>query len=117
MKYLILGRIGQLGLAFCKYLISKGKEFLALSEQECDISDLKTVLKVFESYRPDVVINCAAYNYVDKAEFKFFNAYGVNALGVSKINLTVILLPILQITFLMEQKRMVFIQKKICQIL
>ncbi len=85
MKYLILGKNGQLGLAFCKYLDSRGKEFLALSKQECDISDLKTVLEVFESYRPDVVINCAAYNYVDKAEFEFFNAYRVNAFCVRNL--------------------------------
>ena len=86
MKYLILGKNGQLGLAFCKYLDSKGKEFLALSKQECDISDLKTVLEVFESYRPDIIINCAAYNYVDKAESEFFNAYRVNALGVRNLS-------------------------------
>ncbi len=85
MKYLIFGKNGQLGFAFCKYLDSKGKEFLALSKQECDICDLKAVLEVFESYRPNVVINCAAYNYVDKAESEFFNAYRVNAFGVRNL--------------------------------
>ena len=85
MKYLILGKNGQLGLTFCKYLDFKGKEFLALSREECDISDLKAVLEIFESYRPDIIINCAAYNYVDKAESDFFDAYRVNALGVRNL--------------------------------
>ncbi len=86
MRYLILGKDGQLGNAFVKKLKNQKKECLALSHKECDISDLNSVLKVFEEYRPDIVINCAAYNLVDKAETEFWNAYKTNALGVRNLS-------------------------------
>ena len=85
MKYLILGKNGQLGQAFLKHLESCGKEFLALSRKQCDVSNLEEVLEVFDSYKPDVVLNCAAYNYVDKAEADYWSAYKVNALGVRNL--------------------------------
>ncbi|WP_029522927.1 dTDP-4-dehydrorhamnose reductase [Persephonella sp. KM09-Lau-8] len=85
MKYLILGKNGQLGNAFVKYLANQKKNFSALSHEECDISDLNIVLKVLEDYKPDIVINCAAYNLVDKAESEYWNAYKTNALGVKNL--------------------------------
>jgi dTDP-4-dehydrorhamnose reductase len=85
LRYLILGKNGQLGQAFQKELDNKNKEYLALSRQECDISDLKKLQEIFESYKPDIVLNCAAYNLVDKAEEEFWNAYRTNALGVRNL--------------------------------
>src|SRR5256885_3361862 len=34
--------------------------------------------------RPDVVINCAAYNFVDRAEAEPAEAFAVNAIGVHR---------------------------------
>ncbi|WP_297492786.1 dTDP-4-dehydrorhamnose reductase [Persephonella sp.] len=85
MRYLILGKNGQLGNAFLKELKNHKKDCLALSHKDCDISDLNSVLKVFESYKPDIVINCAAYNLVDKAETDYWNAYETNGLGVRNL--------------------------------
>ncbi|WP_457640400.1 dTDP-4-dehydrorhamnose reductase [Persephonella sp.] len=85
MKYLILGKNGQLGQAFQKALKKENKDFLALSHQECDISDLNKVLEIFNSYKPDIVLNCAAYNLVDKAEEEYWNSYKTNALGVRNL--------------------------------
>ncbi|SNZ06145.1 dTDP-4-dehydrorhamnose reductase [Persephonella hydrogeniphila] len=86
MKYLIFGKNGQLGEEFQKALSNKNMKFLALSHKECDISDLKKLREIFESYKPDVVINCAAYNYVDKAETDFWDSYKTNALGVRNLS-------------------------------
>ena len=86
MKYLIFGKDGQLAKEFQKILENQEKGCLALSHRECDISDLNSVLKVFEEYRPDIVINCAAYNLVDKAETDYWNAYKTNALGVRNLS-------------------------------
>ncbi len=82
MKYLIFGKNGQLGEEFVKTL---GNDAAALSHKECDISNLNEVLKVFESTKPAIVVNCAAYNEVDKTEENYIEAYKVNALGVRNI--------------------------------
>ncbi|WP_457623847.1 sugar nucleotide-binding protein, partial [Persephonella sp.] len=63
-KYLILGKNGQLGKEFVKILDNKKNDFVALGHEECDISDLNRVLEIFENVKPDIVINCAAYNQV-----------------------------------------------------
>ena len=83
MRYLILGKNGQLGQAFEKEL--KDKDILALDYEECDVSDFDKLKEVFESYKPDIVLNCTAYNFVDKAETDFHNAYKTNAYGVKNI--------------------------------
>ncbi|MEO2069355.1 MAG: dTDP-4-dehydrorhamnose reductase [Desulfurobacteriaceae bacterium] len=93
MKYLIFGVQGQLGKEFVKWLSEglvkslNGKlvEWVAVGKEECDISDLDQVLEIFESVKPDVVINCAAYNLVDKAESDYVGAFRVNALGVRNL--------------------------------
>ncbi len=83
MKYLIIGKNGQLGKEFQKKL--DNKKFVALGRKECDVSDLSQVLEVFKNYKPSVVINCSAYNFVDKAEEDYIDAFKVNALGVRNL--------------------------------
>lgn len=85
MKYIIFGKNGQLGQAFQKVFEKENKDFLALSHQECDISDLNKVLEIFRNYKPSIVFNCAAYNFVDKAEEEYWNSYKTNALGVRNL--------------------------------
>ncbi|KUK80304.1 MAG: Putative dTDP-4-dehydrorhamnose reductase, partial [Mesotoga prima] len=46
-----------------------------------DITDLKSVRETVLRTEPDAIINCAAYNAVDKAEEDWKNAFLVNALG------------------------------------
>ncbi len=82
MKYLIFGKNGQLGREFAKRLENKAT---ALSHKECDISDLDEVLRAIAKIKPAIVINCAAYNNVDRAEEDYIEAYKVNALGVRNI--------------------------------
>jgi len=81
MKYLIIGKHGQLAKEFQRLLASKGEEYLALSHEEADVRDYVKLNRVFEAYKPSVVINCSAYNQVDKAESDYEEAIKVNALG------------------------------------
>jgi len=81
MKYLIIGKHGQLAKEFQRLLTSKGEEYLALSHEEADVRDYVKLNGVFEAYMPSVVINCSAYNQVDKAESDYEEAMKVNALG------------------------------------
>lgn len=81
MKYLIAGKDGQLAQAFIRSLGDKPSDFLALGRSELDITDSAQITAVCDAYRPDVIINCAAYNLVDKAEEEPSPSFAVNAQG------------------------------------
>lgn len=85
MKYLIVGNKGQLGKEFEKILTKENAEFKGYDIDTLDIVSIEQVLAVFDSYNPDMVINCAAYNQVDLAEKNEYDAYSVNVLGVRNI--------------------------------
>jgi len=85
MKILITGAKGQLAKEFSKKLIEIKENFVALSKQELDISNFKRVIEVFKEIKPSIVINCAAYNLVDRAESFPFEAIKVNSLGVANL--------------------------------
>jgi dTDP-4-dehydrorhamnose reductase len=81
MKYLITGRNGQLARAFIRRFEKESMAFAAPDESQCDITNESAVLDIIGSHRPDVIINCAAYNIVDKAEQEYEKAFAVNARG------------------------------------
>lgn len=81
MKYLIAGKNGQLARAFIRRFEEKSADFLAPEKSDFDITDFNKVAGICDSYRPDVIINCAAYNLVDKAEEEPGRAFAVNASG------------------------------------
>ena len=85
LKFLITGAKGQLAKEFVKELTNRGLEFIALTKEELDISDTNKVFKVIREVKPDIVINCAAYNLVDKAESFPAEAIAVNTLGVANL--------------------------------
>src|SRR3990172_56207 len=81
MKYLITGKNGQLAHAFIRRFEKESADFTAPEESQFDITDRNAVLEIVGSTRPDVIINCAAYNLVDKAEMEQEKAFAVNATG------------------------------------
>lgn len=81
IKYLISGKNGQLARAFIRRLSKKTADYLAPEESEFDITDSDRVMEICHSYRPDVIINCAAYNHVDRAEEEPDTARHINTLG------------------------------------
>ncbi len=81
MKYLITGRNGQLARAFIKKLEERSRDFNAPDEAHLDITDGANVMEAVAAYKPDVIINCAAYNLVDKAEQEHEKVFAVNAAG------------------------------------
>lgn len=85
MKYLIVGSKGQLGLEFCEALRALNKKVIALSKQELDITNFNKVIETFEDIKPSIVINCSAYNLVDKAEEDYIEAIKINAFGVKNL--------------------------------
>jgi dTDP-4-dehydrorhamnose reductase len=81
MKYLITGKNGQLARAFIKRFEERSIDFRAPDESHLDITDQKMVADLVATMKPDVIINCAAYNLVDKAEQFKDAAFSVNAAG------------------------------------
>jgi len=82
MKYIIFGNKGQLGKEFLKLLNSRNIECLGYDLPDYDICNYLFVSELIEVQKPDVVINCAAYNNVDSAEYSFEEAYRTNVAGV-----------------------------------
>lgn len=87
MKYLVIGKNGQLGKEFVTYFSNSNNDFLAVGHQDFDIANFDSIVKVIDDYKPDIVINCSAYNQVDLAEKDFDTAYRTNALGVYNLTL------------------------------
>lgn len=80
-RFLITGKGGQLAKAFEDYFISQGFDYTALDRKALDITNLDNLVTTIEALRPEIIINCAAYNLVDQAETDCLQAYRVNALG------------------------------------
>lgn len=74
-RFLVLGSGGQLGTAFSTVLADAS----FLTRRDVDITDRSAVETVVRAARPEVVINCAAYTAVDKAEEEPAVALSVNA--------------------------------------
>jgi len=79
MKYAIIGAAGQLGRAFTALLAEKA---ISLTRDQANLERPLELRQALEAVRPDVVINCAAYNLVDRAETDAEAAFHVNAWGV-----------------------------------
>lgn len=67
-RILVTGADGQLGSSLRRLAENDSREFLFTDVAEMDITSADDIARVFAEFRPDVVINCAAYTSVDKAE-------------------------------------------------
>ena len=86
LKILITGADGQLAMEFQQHFADTGTYAItALSRKKLDISDFGQVSEAFSVIDPSVVINCAAYNLVDRAEDDRDAAFRVNASGVKNL--------------------------------
>jgi len=85
MKFLITGANGQLGREWIQFLELKGEPFDAFGSKKMDITDRDQIRTRMEECRPDIVINCAAYTNVDKAEIEQELAHSVNETGVEHL--------------------------------
>ena len=68
MRILILGGTGMLGHSLVTAARSRGHAALALSREQADLEDADRLRYWAETFRPETVINCAAYTKVDLAE-------------------------------------------------
>jgi dTDP-4-dehydrorhamnose reductase len=89
MKVLLTGAYGQLGQDFQKLFEKEGIKYIATDNKEgykkLDIANLDEVVEFAKHIKPDIIINCAAYNAVDRAEEEWKIAYNVNGLAVRNL--------------------------------
>ena len=79
MKILIIGASGLLGKAVTEEL--KDYEIFTPTSNELDITKREKVEKYVLEKLPNIIINCAAYTNVDKAEEEKEYAYNINCIG------------------------------------
>jgi dTDP-4-dehydrorhamnose reductase len=74
-----------LAAAMKRSLVRRGIGFVGVDRGECDILDDASVQKAFEEHQPKLVINCAAYTAVDKAEEEPGVANALNGEAVGRL--------------------------------
>lgn len=78
---LIIGSNGQLGREMQRQLTNRGWDYAAYDYPDIDIVQHDSIDALTRIIKPSVIVNCAAYTNVDKAETDSDNAYKINALG------------------------------------
>ena len=87
MKILVTGSNGQLGSEL-RYLSKNDNlnSWIFTDIQNLDLTETKNIKKYLSYYSPNVIINCAAYTNVDKAESDLELASLINFKAVDKIS-------------------------------
>ncbi|MDG5767795.1 dTDP-4-dehydrorhamnose reductase [Balneolales bacterium ANBcel1] len=84
-RWLLLGAGGQLGAEWARYLKTHGYAYKACTRKEVDITRPDEVRGVIAKFRPDIVINAAAYTAVDQAEEDAVTAGKVNSVAAGNL--------------------------------
>jgi dTDP-4-dehydrorhamnose reductase len=82
MRVVIIGARGQLGQELCELY---GSNAVGVDLPEFDLRDSAQVERTLSELRPEVVINTAAYNFVDRAEDEPAEAFATNAIAVRSL--------------------------------
>ena len=97
MKVLVTGANGMLGRDFCSVLEDIGCFIVPVDIDTLDITNKSATIEAFKEIKPDLVIHCAAYTNVEKAENEkekatLINTFGTEnvALATSEVNATMI---------------------------
>lgn len=83
-RFLVIGANGQLGHDLTPRLPGDVRR---AGRPQVDLTRPESLQAAIDAATPDVVINCAAYNFVDKAESEPDAAFAINALGVRNLAL------------------------------
>ena len=79
----VVGAAGQLGAAMLRAFADK--ELVAHTRASLDVTDAGALSRALASARPDVVVNCVAFNDVDAAEDRPSDALAINAFAVRSL--------------------------------
>ena len=85
MKVLVTGANGQLGQDVIRELKEQHIECLGTTRDMLDLTDEHSVHRLIIEYSPDIVVHCAAYTAVDKAEDEIELCRKVNVDGTKYV--------------------------------
>ena len=86
MKIIVTGVKGQLGYDVVRELINRGyKDTVGIDIEDLDITCNSSVITFFDINKPDVIIHCAAYTAVDRAEDNKEICMNVNVIGTKNL--------------------------------
>lgn len=85
-RMLITGAEGLLGREIL-HSFSDGYDVMPTDLKECDITRPDDCMRVIGRFQPDVVVHCAAYTAVDRAEAEEEAAFRINAEGTRNVAL------------------------------
>jgi dTDP-4-dehydrorhamnose reductase len=85
MRSLIFGGEGMLGRALVAAARRRGHAALALSRAAADVTDPDRLAYWVERWRPELVVNCAAFTQVDACEERRDHAFAVNGAAVAHV--------------------------------
>ena len=85
-RMLVTGANGLLGTEICR-AFSPGYEIRATDIAECDVTRREECMRHVGRFLPDVVLHCAAYTSVDRAEREEGIAFDINARGTRNMAL------------------------------
>lgn len=78
-RFLVLGKDGQVGYELCSRLLGEGVELRMIGRNECDLTNPYELKELLRDIPYDILINAAAYNFVDRAEKERDSALKINA--------------------------------------
>jgi dTDP-4-dehydrorhamnose reductase len=85
-QILLVGKNGQIGWELHRILLNLAVNVVAVGRGELDVTDQKAVLEIYETIKPDIVINATGYNDVDAAERNISDATAVNVIGNANLS-------------------------------
>ena len=83
-RVLITGGGGQLA-SDLEALLARTADVRSFERGRLDVTDQPAVERVFADFRPQVVLNCAAFHNVDVCEREEARAFAVNATAVKRL--------------------------------
>ena len=84
-KVLVTGANGMLGQDLCPILEDEGYDVIETDVNVLDITKTADIDNIFSNEKPGIVIHCAAYTNVDKAEEDIETARLINVTGTENI--------------------------------
>jgi len=85
MRALVLGGTGMLGRAVAAHWRRRQRAVLALGHRQADVTDLDSLVGWAEAFRPEIIINCAAFTWVDRCESERETALAINGDAVTNV--------------------------------
>ena len=85
MRTLVFGGSGIVGRAVVAEAARRGWRVAGLSREQADITRPDLVAAAIADFRPELVVNCAAFTQVDSCESQSERAFAVNGLAVGTL--------------------------------